>query len=238
MLKLLFFFFAANLSTTAESYHIILDPKERTEIDARVSSPVTEVNYKMGDHFKQGDVLILLEKNVLEANYIKARSAFEKAKTKYEVKKALYDDGSATELEVYEAKAEKAEAYSATVTAKDLLDAAKVEGPYHGKVVSVYVDVHEIPKIGDPLIEVIDDSVLKAKFLVDSDTPIAIGDTLSIQIKETGEMIEATVTRLSPDIDPSSQTVKVEAEIDNSDEKLKSGMSGEVFLKGTNGEGS
>jgi multidrug efflux pump subunit AcrA (membrane-fusion protein) len=60
---------------------------------------------------------------------------------------------------------------------------------------------------------------------------LEIGSPVEIFVRETNQKIPATISRIAPVIDPSSQTILVEAGIDNSDHGLLAGMTGKVALK-------
>ncbi|MCB1149246.1 MAG: HlyD family efflux transporter periplasmic adaptor subunit, partial [Chlamydiia bacterium] len=167
---------------------------------------------------------------IFYANLLKTQADYERAQTKLDIKKELFAEESASLFEIKEAEAELATAYAEMVTARDNYNETKVIAPFDGKVSTVYVEEFELPKAGEPLIEIIDDKKLKARFLISSKTPLKLGDQIAIKLSETGKMIRATVTRLSPDIDPSSGTLKVEAEIDNKEGKLLAGMTGRAFI--------
>jgi len=208
------------------TYHIILDPKERTKLSTRINSPVKKINKRMGDSFKKGDLLIQLDDEIFTANFIKAKAILQQAKTDLDAKKSLFEDDAASLFELKEAEAQSAIAYAELVGARETLDETKVLAPYNGKVVSLYIEEYELPASGAELIEVIRDDILVAKFLASSKEELKLGMPLFITLNETGETLQAIITRISPEIDPSSGTIKVEAEIDNKNGKHLPGMSG------------
>jgi len=222
---------AVDLTRNQEIYHIILDPKERTRLSTRINSPIEKIDKRMGDSFLKGDRLIQMKNDIYEANYTKAKEVLEKAETDLEAKKSLYHDNAASLFEVKEAEAELAVAYADLVTARESFDETRVLAPYRGKVVSLFIEEFELPEQGSELIEIIRDDFLVAKFLASSKENLRIGMPVYIKLDETGETIDATITRISPEIDPSSKTIKVEAEIDNKRGRYVAGMSGVAYFK-------
>jgi len=214
------------------SYRVVLDPRHRTQLTPQVKTAVSKIYKRMGESFKEGDVLIQMEDAIFKANITKAQAIYEKAKTQLEAKKQLYHDNVASIFEIKEGEADLATAQAELVNAQKNLDATKVIAPYNGKVVDVSLEEHELPQNDKSAIEVVDDEVLLAKFLVPSMLveKIKIGDPVRITVKETGETITAKVARIGSVIDPSSSTLKIEAEVDNKEGKLKTGMSGTVTL--------
>lgn len=216
-------------------YRVILDPYYRTQLAAEVEFPVNKINFRMGDSFNEGDVLILQDLTVLEANKIKAEAILSRAKTEFSAKEQLYREKIASLFELKEAEANVASAYADVILANKNLNAASIKAPYSGKVVELAVEEHELPQPGRKIVEIIDDSTLRARLLLPSNlyTKIKVGDPISIKIRETGDTVTGKITRIGSVIDPSSSTFKAEAEIDNRDNKLRVGMTGITQLSQT-----
>lgn len=215
-----------------EIYQVFLDPRHRTRLYAEVNTPVTKIYKRMGDTFKKGDPLIEFDKRVYEGVLLKAEAVVGKTETEYQAKKQLYDDNIASFFDLKDAEAEAAAAKADLILAKKNLDASVVKAPYDGKVVNLNIEEHELPTQDKELIEIIDDQVLLAKLLLPSILlpKIHKGESTPIWIREINDTVEGKIIRISPVIDPSSSTVKVEAEIDNSNGRLNAGMTGTVTI--------
>jgi len=107
-----------------------------------------------------------------------------------------------------------------------------VLAPFDGRVRRVHRQEHELVQRGEPVIHVINDTVLLAKFLLPSRMirSIAIGQKIPIRVMETGDRVVATVSQISATVDPASETVEVRAEVENADRRLESGSQGEFPL--------
>lgn len=218
------------------SFRVVLSPLQRTRLSSQISSPVEIITKRMGESFKKGEILIRLDDDVYIGNLKKAQATLMKAITEFEGRKELYSARSASLFELKEAEANLQSAESDVIVAKKNLDAAYLLAPYDGKVVSISIEEHELPISGKELIEVVDDSILLAKLLVPSNfiSQIKLGDPLDINVKELGRTVQARISRISPVIDPSSSTFKVDAEIDNRTGVLKAGMTGTTTLQEAN----
>lgn len=217
-----------SLEKQSTTFRVVLSPLHRTRLSSQISSPVRIISKRMGDSFIRGEVLIQLDDDVYIGNLKKAQASLMKAKTEFEGKRELYHEKAASLFELKEAEANLQSAESDVIVAKKNLDAVLLIAPYNGKVVSISIEEHELPLAGKELIEIVDDSYLLAKLLVPSDftTRVNLGDTIDIHVKELNKSFKAVVKRISPVIDPSSSTFKVDAEIDNRDGILKAGMTG------------
>lgn len=220
------------------AYQVVLEPYQNTSFSTEVNTKVIKINKKMGETFKKGEVLMLLDTVILEALLQKALAAQEKAKTIYESTQTLFDQNSASRDELVEAKSALSIANAEAIIAQKNLDNAKIIAPYDGRVAYVNVEEEEYPNRqynykDKPMMEVVNDRTLLAKVLIPSTllNKVSRGQKLSLKIKETGETTVATIKRISSLIDPASSTVLIEGEIDNPDGRLMGGMTGIATLE-------
>ncbi len=213
-------------------YRVVLDPLYRTLLYAEVNRPVERIYFRMGDSFQKGDILIQLDSIVFQANRLKAEAMLEKARTEYAAKQQLFRDNVASLFELKEAQAAVADAEAELALANNNLDASMIKAPYDGKVVDLSIEEHELPKNGSELIEIVNDHILLARLLIPSNLlrQIHIGDPLVITIHETGERVIGYISRIGAVIDPSSSTIKIEAQIDNRSGQWRAGMTGSAEL--------
>lgn len=210
-----------------EIYSVVLDPKQRTRVFPEIHTKILKISKKLGERFEKGEVLILLDDRVLKETYEKAFVKLQREKTNLSAKQELYKEKIASLLDLKDAEASKAEAEADLALAKKSLRASVIRAPYSGKVVDLFIEEHEIPQPNKEILEIVDDSILVAKLLVPSSLvrDIEIGMPLKVKILETGEIVSAKIVRIGSVIDAASSTLKVEAEIENPDGKLKAGMS-------------
>lgn len=135
----------------------------------------------------------------------------------------------ATTMPEYEdSKKTLAQAQARFKIAEKEMEACTVQAPYKGRVEKVLVNVSELVERGRPLIQVIDDSVLRAKFLAPSVAVQSIrpGMSVGIEVMELGQRITGRISHVSAVLDPASGTFEVYAEVDNPGGTLRSGMTG------------
>lgn len=213
------------------SYPLVLQPLKKIQLYAEIYAPIQTINYRMGDSFKKGAILIELKNDKYVAQYEKAKSFLEKATSELEATKELYNDYIASFFELKETEAKAAEAKSDLVLAKDELDSTIIRAPFDGKVVSLFAEEKEMPPANKQLIEIIDDHILVAKLLfrVEDLDKIYIG--MPIKIKINKKIVIGKITRIGALIDPSSSTIRVEAEINNQNGSLKAGTVGTATIE-------
>lgn len=211
---------------------VVLEPHYRTIISSQVNAQILKINRRMGDHFSTGDLLMQLDKDILEGNYHKSNAALDKATMENRVKEELFKDEAISLFELKESQAALSFATSEYITAKKLLEYTTIKAPFHGSVVRIAMDEYEFAQQGKELLEIVNDQFLYARFLLPSIylCCVQIGDRLKIMLKETGEFVEADVNRIAPVIDPASSTVKIEAKLNNIQRELRPGMTGFVQI--------
>lgn len=213
-------------------FNVVLEARYQTTIFAQVTTPVTQVHKQLGDSFEEGEVLLELDQRIYEGNFKKTQALVTKFTTELEAKKQLFADDALSKFELEDGISQLAGAEADKIIAQKMLGDTKIIAPYNGRVVKVNVKQYELAQQGKELITLVDDAFLYAKFLVPSSLLrcLKVGAPLEIYIKETGAKVSSTIARFAPVIDPSSQTIVVEAGIDNSDHRLLGGMTGRVVL--------
>lgn len=142
----------------------------------------------------------------------------------------LVDAGAAKELS--KARRDAAVARGKLDLAVDELAACTLKAPFDGRVARVLANAHEQVERGKPVIEVVDDGVLTARFLLPSALfrAVRLGQELHLTITETGETVSMQVTHIAAVLDPASVTFEVHASVDNAAGNLRAGMNGTLRL--------
>lgn len=162
-------------------------------------------------------------------------SAVDLARAERDVALAQADLEVARERAATELAAANLDAAAARVAvdeAKRAIDACTVSAPYAGRVVRLHTREHERTETGQPLIEIVQDTELLAKFLLPSvKRPLVqVGTKVSIRITETKQTVTATIGHIAAKMDPASVTFEVHALIPNADRRLQGGMNGTLDL--------
>ena len=107
-----------------------------------------------------------------------------------------------------------------------------IAAPFSGRVAEQKAREQQYVQPGQPLLEIIDDSVLELEFIVPSRwlAWLKPGHVFRVAIDETGKSFPAKVQRIGARVDPVSQSVKLVAAIDGKFPELMAGMSGRVTM--------
>lgn len=216
----------------AYGYQVTLEPLHQTTLTAEITSPIAKINKKLGESFKKGEILVQFEDLLFRSNLKKYEAVLERAKTELSSKKQLFADNIMSLFELKEAETNVAIAEADLSLAQKNMNATTIKAPYDGKVVSVDLQEFEVAQTTSKIMEIVDDTMLVARFLVPSSLlpSLKIGMAFRIELNETDETLNVTLSRIGSIIDPSSRTIKLEADIDNSASKLTSGMTGRAIM--------
>jgi multidrug efflux pump subunit AcrA (membrane-fusion protein) len=139
-------------------------------------------------------------------------------------------DASNSRIPQVRAKAEADEAKADVQVAQAVLDRCVIKAPFSGKVAEIIARPYQSVRIGDPLIEILDDKTLEVEFMAPSRALLKLkpGSHFKVTLDETATSYDAEITRLGGKVDPVSQTIKVYGRIVDKAGELLPGMSGAV----------
>ncbi len=209
-----------------------LTPRRYTTLAAEIGAKVNRLPVAEGGRFKAGEVLIVFDCVLQQAQLNKARAtqdAAEKAGAANRRLDELHSIGK-VELEVSESEIAKAKADVAAYAA--MMSKCSVAAPYAGRVAEQKVREQQYVQPGQALLEILDDSALELEFIVPSRwlAWIRPNQPFQVAIDETGRSYPAKVQRIGARVDPVSQSVKLSAVIDGHFPELIAGMSGKVLM--------
>ncbi len=215
--------------------------KEQVTISPKVGGTLLQINVDVGDPVNERTLIAQVDPEdyqlglrnakaqlaVAEANLNNARSEFNR-------KKILFDDGAITQstfdlfktqLELAEAQLESAKV--AVAMAEKSLRDTEVHAGIKGIVSGRMASAGEFLGAGKALVEISIVKPIKMKFSVPERlaTEICEGDVASARLAAfPGRIFKGDVTLVSPTIDPATRTVPIEAEFVNQDGVLKPGF--------------
>jgi RND family efflux transporter MFP subunit len=214
-----------------EVVKIVFAPKRETILSAEVSAQVIEIPKDLGQAVFNGEIVVILDNVEYQANFIKAKSDLERNTKRYDAINKLFEKKEESMIRLVEAKSEFINAKAEKLFANKKLMDTSIRSPFDGKIANVLIKEYEFAERGRPLIEIINDEQLIGKMLLPAKLrgSIGIDQEIDIFITLMNETVQGTITHIAPMIDPTSATLKVEIEIDNSDQKIVPGMLGLTF---------
>lgn len=239
--------FACSVASAAEvrTVMVVLFPFREAEIAAKVDGTVREYKFRVGEQFKAGDTLVVLDDTRYRIEAERAAALAEDAKVQaqfaeesYVAQKKLFDEEFQSKLELKRRETEVATANARKKVADANLAESRLQlsyctlkVPFDGKIEAILSREHETIRAGQPLFRVIDDSKLLAVMNVPVSKMPEVGEKMWFGFSDNRIQVEGTVFEVSPRADHRSGTVEVKALIANSDGKLSAGLTG-VLIDG------
>ncbi len=206
----------------------------RVEVRTDLSVPVAHAPFGDGQPFKKGDLLIEFDCRQHRAELESVRAAANAAAIELKNKRELHKHGAAGKSEVNLARAEAGRA-SADVRARLARVAqCSVFAPFSGRVVVLNTRQHETATPSEPVIIVLDDSVLELELVVPSKWLrwLKADAQFDFRVDETGHTHRARIDRLGAEVDPVSQTIKAYGRLIGETNGVLAGMSGRALFAG------
>lgn len=207
-------------------------PRQFTTLAAEIGAKVNRLPVPEGGAFKAGQPLVSFDCTVQQAMLQKARAELNAAEATDKANQRLAELNSVGQLEVDLGRAGRQKAVAEVGAQQAVLGKCSISAPFSGRVAEQKVREQQFVQPGQPLLDILDDSVLELEFLVPSAWLVWLrtGQTFEVEIDETGKRYPARFERIGARVDPVSQSVKVAAAIDGRFPELIAGMSGRVLV--------
>jgi RND family efflux transporter MFP subunit len=209
-----------------------LTPRRFATLAAEIGAKISAIGFVEGSSFPEGAVLLRFDCDLQAANERKARAELKAAEDTLGANTRLAELNSVSKLELALSRSALEKAKAEVGVHEAVRQKCTIRAPYPGKIAEQRVREQQFVQPGEPLLDILDDSVLELEFLVPSSWLLWVrgGQTFNVSIDETGSTYPARFVRIGSRVDPVSQSVKVAAAIDGSFPDLVAGMSGRVHL--------
>jgi RND family efflux transporter MFP subunit len=192
-----------------------VQPKLQAVIEAKVSGRITRLPVTLGQSIKQGDVLVELATQEVQAKFDQANAAFRQAELDFHRTANLRKQQAATQGELDAAQARYNVAKAAVAEAEALSGYAKIVAPFDGVVARKLADEGDLAMPGKPLLELEG----RAGLRLVADVPALLSGhvlpdaKLAVRVDTLPDTITGTVAEISPGADPASRTVRMKLDL-------------------------
>lgn len=212
-----------------------ISPKRYTTLAAEIPAKVLTIRPPEGGSFRAGQTLITFDCAMQHSQLEKAQAALAGAQTTLKANKELAELNSIGIVELRLSESEAGKAKADLKSSETTYSKCRVIAPFSGRVAEQKVREEQFVQTGQPLLDLIDDSVLELEFIAPSQwlERLKSQREVNVAVDETGRSYLAKISRLGARVDPVSQSIKVIAVIDGRPAELMAGMSGRVTLAPT-----
>lgn len=213
-----------------ERIRVQLVPTASAVLSAEINAKVQRLPLREGDAFAAGDLLVVFESSLQEAQLQRAESLLAAAEASAAASRQLVALKSAGQLEATLAETEVRKAQAEVRFAREMLQRCSLRAPYAGQIAERRIQEFEYAQAGQALLEIISNGPLRVEFIAPSRQLEIwkVGTPLQLTLDETGLSYAAHIERIGVRIDPISQSIKVVATLDGTPTGLVAGMTGRL----------
>jgi len=203
------------------------------DVIAKVDGEVRELHVEEGDMVSKDQVLATLDGDRLRLELSESQARLKKMQRDFQRNQELQEKGLISEGD-FEKIQYDLEALEASYNLASLeLDYTQIRAPIEGVVSERYLKLGNTIKTGDPVFRVTSFDPLVAYMFVPEREfrQIAAGQPVLIEIDAlSGPPVTASVTRVSPIVDPDTGTFKITIEMSGAKKSIKPGMFGRISI--------
>ncbi|RTZ03305.1 efflux RND transporter periplasmic adaptor subunit [Flavobacterium sp. RSP49] len=232
-----------NRSFTAEVLITgIAKPNQMVTIYAMESGVLSRISKDIGDKVSKGETIAVLKNPVLIQEQIKLRAKFQAKKIIYNRLKTVFEKTPAlTPIQLVEsAEADFLVSKASLIAIESRISFLTIKAPFSGIISKRFVDNGAMLQNGleevnpKAIVEIQEVNPVRLTLTVPESDAVAIKTGVGVQVtfpELSGETYTATISRTSGVLDSSSGTMQVEIDIENSEEKIITGMYAKVLLR-------
>jgi membrane fusion protein, multidrug efflux system len=203
-----------------------LRPVRGTDVSAEEMGAVYAIPHDKGARVSAGDVIVELDRRILEADMASAGHNLKLQSHTAENTAALFEAGKVSQTELLGARAAEAQAEAMYEVAVLRYRRAAIKAPFDGVFVDRHVELGQLVSPGQPVGRVIDPYVLKLAGSV-SEREVAwlrVDAPATVVLEGMDRSVTGRVAWMGFEADPVTGKFKVEVHVDNADLALRSGV--------------
>ncbi len=203
-----------------------------TTLSSEIGAVAQRILVKEGQRFEMGTPLIQLDCALHDAQRAKSTAELAGAQRSLQANQRLAELNAAGLMELDLAKNAVEKSQAELRISETQLSKCEIKAPFAGIVAEQRIREQQYVQPGTPLVDVLDDSAYELEFLAPSTwlSRLRVGMVVRVSVDEVRRNAVARIVRISPRIDPVSQSIKVVANLEGHVADLKAGMSGRLQL--------
>jgi len=208
-----------------------LEPRRRVEIRAETGGQVVNLPVEKGAVVAEGELLAELAEEDRGAQVARAEAEVASRRLDLSASENLGRKGMQAQTQVKAAQAALAAADAELERLRIDLEHTRIRAPFPGVIETRAVELGSLLERADPVVELVDASVLKAVGHVPQQSAgmLALGQTVDVRLLN-GRTADGRITYLARVADSGTRSFRVEAEVPNPHGALHGGVSAELRI--------
>ncbi|GLS92173.1 hemolysin D [Psychromonas marina] len=207
------------------------EANSRAVVRAEVAGKIIKISTQKGHYVKSGKSLVNIEKSELPERLAQAQAQLNESELNYKAVKSLNDKGLQGRVRLAEVNSLYLAAQTHLRQLKLQIKRTNVVAPFAGVLQEQFADKGDYVQVGDPIfaIENSDPIVIRGDVTEHHITLLKNGQKVTATLL-SGETITGKLTYIASVADSKSSTFRIEAEFDNADFKIFSGISAKLTI--------
>ncbi|WP_371194984.1 efflux RND transporter periplasmic adaptor subunit [Glaciecola sp. SC05] len=209
-----------------------VEPNRVVQLRAQTEGQIDLVFAREGEHVEQGELIARIALNDREIKLAEQNALLESRTKTLERLERLAQQNYQSQSELDRAKADVKSALAAIANIELDIAHTNISAPFSGTLEKMLVEQGDFVQVNGQVAVLLEQNPLLVTLPIAQQdiNKIAAGDMADITLA-TGETVTGTLRYISPRANAQTRTFEVEIEIDNSDGKLRSGMSATAKIK-------
>ncbi len=195
---------------------------------------IKEFRKDKGSYVKEGDIILVIDNDVLKANMEAAKAQYEKAENNFKRQEELYNQKVTSELQYLNQKYERDAALANYNLIQARYEKTFIKAPFSGVVDKKFVEIGETVLPTSPIVSVVSMYTIKVEAGIPENyvNQVKVGDDVKVVFKDLdGIEYNEKVSFVGNSISTDNRTFPIEIHIKNSDNKIKPELSAKVFIQ-------
>ena len=193
---------------------------------------IESIKVNEGARVKKGQLLMVLDADVLRQNLTEINTQYELANTVYERQSRLWEQNIGSEVQLLEAKARRDALSSQRAALNSKINMSNVSAPFDGVVDEIFPKSGEMALPQQPLIRLVnlDNVYIESDVFENYIDKIKIGSEVVVEFPALGQEYTSKVEHVGQYIDPNNRTFKVQVKIPNDEDLIKPNLLAKVKI--------
>lgn len=199
---------------------------ENVSVTTDLGGTVLQVLVDEGDKVHKGQVLLILDDNIIQKQIDELKVSLDLATDVFERQERLWKQNIGSEMQYLQAKNNKESLEKKLAAANAQLAKTRVVSPIDGTVDNISINAGELASPGYPLVRVVDLSKIELRADAAENYLPAIkqGDSVLVEFPAIGVKRSTVIDYVGQVIDPTNRTFGVQVKLDNKKRDLKANL--------------
>lgn len=205
----------------------IIRPNQGAMLSSQTAGTVKTIFVEAGKKVKKGDLLIELDSDVEKANLAAYQAQLTSVQANYQRYATLFRSKSVSQSDLDNAESSYKALVANIEAAKATIARRQIYAPFDGVTGIIQVNIGQYVTIGQPMVRVEDISTTKIDFSIGQNNleNLFIGQKVTAVVDAfAGETFAAKISAIEPAITSTSGLIDLQATVEDSRDKLLSGM--------------